>query len=478
MRRILTAALIVAIAATAMLRPMRDASRAAATGPDTWTPVANTPASPGLGPAALRLMDGSVLVGGDAGGSFGPATLERFWPSGQTWGAPLAGAALLNQLYYIDTMTQLPFGAGAVLITGPTPDMQTSLALLYDPVTFTLTYGARLNHVRFGATATLLATGGILVIGGDGGGADPASSLTAEIYSQLANTWTPAAPLPHRLFRHAAARLGNGKVITSASFDEYGNAFPPLLYDPPPANTWTPAGTSFIRLRGTATTLPDGRALFVGGTSFFSAGSDHFAPAELFDPVTNTWSPAGDMAVRSEGHTAALLDDGLVLVAGGNAPGLGLTTRATLYNPSTDAWSTVASMNTARYTAAAALLQDGRVLVAGGYNNNTAEIYEPGAIPPADTPSPTPTETGTPTATLTPTPCAGPCPTPTNSPTGTATFAVSAVVGVGGISEPPDALALSPTRSARDDTPYIVAAAAAACAAALAVAAIRRKRRT
>ena len=128
----------------------------------------------------------------------------------------------------------------------------------------------------------------------------------------------------------------------------------------------------------TATVLQDGRLLVVGGQESMSRASK---VAEIFDPSTDTWSNTGEtLDKRGEGHTATLLNDGRVLVTGDNEEG-----SSEIYDPSTDQWSYTGTMNVARKSASATLLEDGRVLVSGGVDRTKAgrveldssEIYDP-----------------------------------------------------------------------------------------------------
>jgi hypothetical protein len=99
--------------------------------------------------------------------------------------------------------------------------------------------------------------------------------------------------------------------------------------------------------------------------------------AELYDPVSGTWSPTGSLNTARAGHTATLLQNGLVLVAGGFADGP--LNSAELYDPATGTWHPTASFKNIRNSDSsdAPLLQNGKVLVVGGGAELYAELYDP-----------------------------------------------------------------------------------------------------
>jgi alpha-tubulin suppressor-like RCC1 family protein len=174
-----------------------------------------------------------------------------------------------------------------------------------------------------------------------------------------------------------ATLLSNGKVLVTGGFGPSGKLASAELYDPD-TNSWSPAGSmTAARAYHTATLLNSGKVLVTGGW-----GTNAFlASCELYDPATNSWTPAGTLAEVRYGHTATSLASGLVLVTGGRGSTLGALASAELYDPTTNSWSPTGALSMARYFHTATLLSSGQVLVTGGYGDSGylsgAELYNP-----------------------------------------------------------------------------------------------------
>lgn len=145
------------------------------------------------------------------------------------------------------------------------------------------------------------------------------------------------------------------------------------------SGTWQSTGSLNLPRTGhTATLLLNGQVLVAGGKN---SSGNFVTVAELYNPSTGRWSTTGAIQTGRFEDTATLLMNGEVLVAGG-VDSAGYTSSAELYNPSTGKWTTTGNMTVPRAFAGAALLANGEVLVAGGANldgtsGNTSELYNP-----------------------------------------------------------------------------------------------------
>src|SRR5436190_1890257 len=130
------------------------------------------------------------------------------------------------------------------------------------------------------------------------------------------------------------------------------------------SGTWTYTGSlNTVRRSHTATLLPNGMVLVAGGF----APNSVLASAELYDPASGTWTATGRLNTARAEHTATLLPNGMVLVAGGEHRGGKVCASAELYDPASGTWTPTGSLNTARREHTATLLPNGMVVLAGCY---------------------------------------------------------------------------------------------------------------
>lgn len=184
-------------------------------------------------------------------------------------------------------------------------------------------------------------------------------------------------------YLHTATRLLDGRVLVAGGrgIDGTVELDSVELYEPK-NNRWV-AGPKLAAGRSghTATLLSDGRVLVTGGTTHeTSADGNRFVAlqsVELFDPKANHWSEGAPMAQARNWHTATLLDDGRVLVAGGAREQKSHLATVELYDPATNRWSAAPALNQSRCLHQAVKLTDGSVLVIGGRSNQVPVEAEP-----------------------------------------------------------------------------------------------------
>jgi hypothetical protein len=247
-------------------------------------------------------------------------------------------------------------------------------AELYDPGTgkFSPTTGS-MQFVHASHTATLLKTGKVLIIGW--------GPATAELFDPSNGTFKATGSMLQARVSHTATLLTSGKVLVAAGIGQVGGAPGVLaeceLYDPAKEIFSATLGhLANARQLHTASLLADGKVLVAGGM-LDNAGTAT-ATAELFDPTTQMFTATkGTLATARDFHTATVLNDGTVLVTGGDN-GTGTLATAEVYDPTVDSFSPTGSMGSTRESHTATLLNDGTVLVNGGIGGGeaTAELYQ------------------------------------------------------------------------------------------------------
>jgi Putative Ig domain/Galactose oxidase, central domain len=327
----------------AMARPA--AAFTPTTGPMTVARNAHT---------ATRLQSGQVLIAGGSDGTSALASAELYDPTSKTFTAT-TGSMTTARAGHSATLlanSALP-NYGKVLMAGGGE----VLAELYDPTAGTFTATGSMIAPHLGQTATLLQNGQVLIAGGE--------TASAELFDPSTGAFTATGSMTVSRTAHTATLLPDGRVLIAGGVLDVGvdgltNPIPlgpgddsAEIYDPASGTFTTTGSMSEGRSWHTATMLVDGTVLV--------AGPD--GTAELFSPGTGTFSVVGGLS-RGFRATATLRSDGTALVAGG----LYIVSVATaqLFAPESGGFVSTGSLNTARDGHTATLLVDGTVLIAGG----------------------------------------------------------------------------------------------------------------
>jgi hypothetical protein len=254
-----------------------------------------------------------------------------------------------------------------------------------------------LHDPRFATSATLLKTGKVLVAGGVA--AEGSASSVAELYDPANGGFLMTGSMISGRSYHTATLLGDGKVLFVGGIGKDGRPVRAAeLYDPA-TGEFEPTGNMIDpRFNHTATLLQNGKVLIAGG-EVMTNNDKVIDTAELYDPAAGTFSQTGNVTrffdpstdkIFYEGmmggartkHTATLLQNGEVLIAGGgDANGKSLAS-AQIYNPANGKFTPSSAMNYPRKEHRATLIREGQVLMTGGLDGNdnilaSAELYNP-----------------------------------------------------------------------------------------------------
>ncbi len=311
---------------------------------------------------ATLLNNGKVLVVGGYGDA--GLTAELFDPATATW------TVTSGMIHFPPTgHTATLLNNGKVLVAGG-DGAAGATAVLYDPATGDWTETGRMVVYHSQHTATLLSDGKVLVAGGVCGTCSPGNPGIAELYDPATGSWTSAGWMRWGRFDHTSTLLKNGNVLAAGTAWSGASA---ELYDPA-TGSWIDTASMLVgRSKHTAILLNDGKVLVAGG---YGGG----ASVELYDPSAGIWSATGNMGDARVFHTATRLANGRVLVTGSAVGGdIGIWPQldtAEEYDPASGSWGTRTFMRTGRSGHTATLLNDGRVLVAGGVQLISCDFFD------------------------------------------------------------------------------------------------------
>jgi len=335
------------------------------------------------GHSATLLQDGRVLIAG--GGSplaYGEASAstEIYDPDSETF-TEIRSMTSPRASHSAVLLTD-----GRVLLAGGCAAPCSISAELYDPPTGTFSKTGNMSIAQAVHAAVLLRNGKVLVVG----------SLTIELFDPASGTFASLGKSQLTSFYgssgYRATLLADATVLLTGDLDA-------LIYHPA-TNQFHNVPLRLNFTGATSTPLLGGSVLFAGGFDPDSYPERAYSRSVLYDPVTQTFGIAAVMRQPRDSHTATLLRDGRVLLAGGNnGDGFDETTgilgSAEMYDPATAKFSQLASkMILHRDGHKATLLRDGRVLITGGrtarsnwqqVTDTLAELFVPqsysGAVP-------------------------------------------------------------------------------------------------
>ncbi|MEW5991129.1 MAG: kelch repeat-containing protein [Chloroflexota bacterium] len=316
---------------------------------------------------ATLLADGRVLVAGGRDRSVVLASAELYDPLTETWrktGLMSSGRADHDATLLADGRVLVVDGSGA--------------AVLFDPVTEQWTVTSSLATGRAAFAIVSLIDGRALVIGGwisDASSLPEGPSGSAELYDSASGAWSPVGPMTVSRAEHSATRLADGRILVVGGWGRSSSANDPRpalasaeIFDPA-TNTWTNVSSMRDARSG------HGAVLEVAGTVVVVGGRPEAVTAERFDPMTGTWSQAAPVELLLGPTALRARDDGLVFV-----DGLGAVAKL---DPG-DAAGRVVGNTEHGFGATATRLADGRILVVGGSRYGRADpladvhLFDPG----------------------------------------------------------------------------------------------------
>jgi len=229
-----------------------------------------------------------------------------------------------------------------------------------------------MTYPRAHPASVVLANGDILATGGTG---SDGPTATTEIFDSKLNAWRPGPSMAIKRTGHTATLLKDGTVLVTGGVTAGGVTASAEMIDASAGLALALPEMSFARSGHAAILLSNGKVLVTGGSDWLTG---IWSQAELYDPATREWYPAGTMLRERVFLSMHLLANGSVLAIGGDTVGT-----SELYDPTTNSWSHEGKMSSERFNFGSTALGDGRIMAAGGLSANnplaSAEIFDPEA---------------------------------------------------------------------------------------------------
>ncbi len=326
----------------------------------SWATTASM-ATARINPVSTVLSTARVIVAGGGNTSLnGIASAELYNHTTRTWAA--TGSMATARWGHTGTLRN----NGTFLVVGGTTTQAGSYLAStesYNSTTGVWSAGPSLANGHRGHSAVKLSNGDVLI-----GGSDSFTNMSSEKLSVSTNVWSSAGTAGLTPWFTRMTLMGDGRVLQVGD-----NESGPQIYNPS-SNSWSYAG-SLSKAQysyATQTLLPNGQVLRAGGL-----GGQH---AEVFDPSVNTFTRTGETSWPHEHATATSLGDGRVVIIGGTTAAAARSTET--YNQTWGTWSQGPAMTTARGRHTAQLMNNGKILVAGGQTSSgtalsSAEEYDP-----------------------------------------------------------------------------------------------------
>jgi N-acetylneuraminic acid mutarotase len=223
----------------------------------------------------------------------------------------------------------------------------------------------------------------IYALGGNGGAGNGGAAVsTVEAYDPTADKWTQKANmLTPRSFLSAV--VVDGKIYAIGGWAGPGILLTVEMYDPT-ADKWTQKADMQTPREIAGTYVYNGKIYVTGGLTGEPDNLLVTSAAEVYDPMTDTWTEAPDLPTPRLGHSSTIVN-GKVYVIGGSVqfPGHGLS-NVDIYDPTTGVWTTGANLPDRRDAHVAGMV-DGKIYVIGGFRGfvgrvglSVVEAYDPG----------------------------------------------------------------------------------------------------